>query len=150
MSLGLRPASFSACSIGAIVRWTRSSTSCSSLARVSVMFRCFGPDWSAVMKGRLISVCITVDSSIFAFSAASLRRCSDMGSFDRSMPWSRLNSAISHSMMRASKSSPPRCVSPLVDFTSNTPSASSRIEMSYVPPPRSYTATFSSFFLSRP
>jgi len=38
----------------------------------------------------------------------------------------------------------------LVDFTSNTPSASSRTEMSYVPPPRSYTAIFSSFFLSRP
>ena len=36
-----------------------------------------------------------------------------------------------------SKSSPPRKVSPLVDFTSNTPSPTSRIEMSNVPPPRS-------------
>ena len=137
MSEALSPASFNACSIGGMVRRTRSSTSCSSFARVSVMFRCFGPDWSAVMKGRLISVCITVDSSIFAFSAASFRRCRAIGSLERSIPWSRLNSATSHSMMRASKSSPPRCVSPLVDFTSNTPSASSRIEMSYVPPPKS-------------
>ncbi len=130
MSWGRRPASFSACSIGGMVRWMRSSTSCSSFARVSVMFRCLGPDWSAVMNGRLISVCITVDSSILAFSAASLSRCNAIGSLERSIPWSRLNSAISHSMMRASKSSPPRCVSPLVDLTSNTPSASSRIEMS--------------------
>ena len=36
-----------------------------------------------------------------------------------------------------SKSSPPRKVSPLVDFTSNTPSPISRMEMSKVPPPRS-------------
>ena len=37
----------------------------------------------------------------------------------------------------ASKSSPPRNVSPLVDFTSNTPSPISSTEMSNVPPPRS-------------
>src|SRR3979411_1214264 len=36
-----------------------------------------------------------------------------------------------------SKSSPPRKVSPLVDFTSNTPSPISRIETSNVPPARS-------------
>jgi hypothetical protein len=38
---------------------------------------------------------------------------------------------------RMSKSSPPRNVSPLVDFTSNTPSPISRMETSKVPPPRS-------------
>ncbi len=47
-------------------------------------------------------------------------------------------------MTRMSKSSPPRKVSPLVDSTSNwcSPSISaiSMIEMSKVPPPRSYTA----------
>ena len=37
---------------------TRSSTSDSSLARVSFMFRCLGPLASAVMKGRLMSVSI--------------------------------------------------------------------------------------------
>ncbi|MNC93508.1 hypothetical protein D3C83_101530 [compost metagenome] len=93
---------------------------------------------------------MVVDSSILAFSAASFSRCSAMESFDRSMPWSFLNSATSQLMMRWSKSSPPRCVSPFVDFTSKTPSPSSRIEMSYVPPPRSKTAIFSSFFLSSP
>ena len=41
--LGSSPASFSACCIGGIVRWIRSSTSCSNLARVRLMFRCFGP-----------------------------------------------------------------------------------------------------------
>src|SRR2546428_4977057 len=43
-------------------------------------------------------------------------------------------------MMRWSKSSPPRKVSPLVDLTSNTPSPTVRIEISNVPPPRSKTA----------
>ena len=70
------------------------------------------------------------------------------------MAWSRLNSPTIQSMTRWSKSSPPRCVSPFVDFTSNwrepSTSYSSRTEMSYVPPPRSNTAIFSSFFLSRP
>ena len=41
-------------------------------------------------------------------------------------------------------------MSPLVDFTSNTPSPNSRIEISNVPPPKSKTAIVSSFFLSNP
>ena len=40
-----------------MVFWTRSSTSDSSFARVSLMLRCLGPDASAVMYGRLMSVC---------------------------------------------------------------------------------------------
>ena len=55
------------------VRSTRSPTSCSSLARVSVSVRCFGPLASAVMNGRLISVCWSVESSIFAFSRGFLQ-----------------------------------------------------------------------------
>ena len=51
---------------GPIVRSTRSPTSCSSLARVNVIARCFGPEASAVMNGRLTSVCCVVDSSTFA------------------------------------------------------------------------------------
>ena len=78
------------------------------------------------MNGRLMSVCVVLDSSILAFSAASLRRWSAIGSLERSMPWSFLNSATSQSMSRWSKSSPPRWVSPLVLFTSKTPSPSSR------------------------
>ncbi len=46
-------------------------------------------------------------------------------------------------MMRASKSSPPRNVSPAVDFTSYSPSPISRMEISNVPPPRSNTAIVS-------
>ncbi len=50
--------------------------------------------------------------------------------------------------MRWSISSPPRWVSPLVDFTSITPSLISRIEISNVPPPKSNTAMVPFFFLS--
>ena len=42
--------------------------------------------------------------------------------------------------MRWSKSSPPSAESPWVDNTSNTPLDSFKIEISKVPPPRSYTA----------
>ena len=48
---------------------------------------------SAVMKGRLISVCVADDSSILAFSAASFRRCRASLSLRRSMPCSFLNSS---------------------------------------------------------
>ena len=137
MSAGLSPASFIAARTGPLVFSTRSLTRSSSLARVSVTTRCLGPVASAVMYGRLISVDAVVDSSILAFSAASLRRCRACWSLARSMPWSFLNSASSQSMTRWSKSSPPRCVSPLVALTSKTPSPSSRMEMSNVPPPRS-------------
>ena len=101
------------------------------------MVRCLGPLASAVMKGRLISVDMVEESSTFAFSAASFSRCSAIRSCRRSMPCSRLNSSASQSITRWSKSSPPRWVSPLVDFTSKTPSPSCRMEMSKVPPPRS-------------
>ena len=79
--LGSSPASLSACLVGPTVRCSRSSTSCSNFARVSFIDRCFGPLASAVTNGRLMSVSITDDSSIFAFSAASLRRCSAIRSF---------------------------------------------------------------------
>jgi hypothetical protein len=36
--------------------------------------KCLGPEASAVMNGRLISDSLVVESSILAFSAASLRR----------------------------------------------------------------------------
>ena len=99
--------------------------------------RCFGPEASAVTKGRLISVSIVVESSHFAFSAASFSRWSAILSFERSIPWSFLNSATIHSMTRWSRLSPPRWVSPFVALTSTTPSPTSRTEMSKVPPPKS-------------
>src|SRR6266481_3125306 len=85
------------------------------------------------MNGRLISVSIICESSILAFSAASFRRCSAMRSLLKSMLFSFLNSSINQSTMRWSMSSPPRCVSPLVDFTSTTPAPTSSTEMSNVP-----------------
>ena len=67
-----------------------------------------------------------------------------------SIPLSFLNSLVRYSTKTLSKSSPPNDVSPLVDLTSNTPSPISNIDISNVPPPRSYTATVPDFFLSKP
>ncbi len=141
MSPALMPASLIAMRHGSMVRSIRSSTRLSNLARVTLTARCLGPDWSAVMYGRLISVCALEESSILAFSAASFSRCSARMSFLRSMPLSFLNSSHTYSIRRWSKSSPPRKVSPLVESTSNwfspSTSAISMIETSKVPPPRS-------------
>ena len=52
--------------------------------------------------------------------------------------------------MASSKSSPPKKVSPFVDLTSKTPSPISKIDISNVPPPKSYTAIFLPPFLSKP
>ncbi len=129
---------------------TRSSVSCSNLARVNFTWRCFGPDASAVTYGRFISVSITDESSILAFSAASRNRCKACRSSRRSMPWSRLNPSATKSTIRSSQSSPPKWVSPFVAFTSITPSPTSRMLTSNVPPPRSKTKIVSSVFLSKP
>ena len=143
-------ASLSACSTGPTQRCTRSSVNCSSLARVNAICKCLGPLMSAVIKGRLTSVSLTVESSILAFSAASCKRCSAWRSWPRSMPWSFLNSRTMCSTTRRSQSSPPKKVSPLVERTSTTPSPTSRMETSKVPPPRSKTMIVSDDFLSRP
>ena len=55
-------------------RSMRPSTSLDSSARDIFMFKCLGPDWSAVRKGRLISVLGADESSHLAFSAASRSR----------------------------------------------------------------------------
>ena len=80
---------------------------------------------------------MALDSSILAFSAASFRRWAAILSLRRSMPFSFWKASAIQSMIRWSKSSPPRWVSPLVDSTSVTPSPISMIETSKVPPPRS-------------
>ena len=64
---------------------------------------------------------------------------------------SALNSAANQSIIFASTSSPPKCVSPSVAKTSNTPSPNSKIDTSCVPPPKSKTTIFlSSWDLSKP
>ena len=98
---------------------------------------CFGPDASEAMNGSATVVSSAVESSHFAFSAASLRRWRARRSWRRSIPLDCRNSARSQSMIARSKSSPPRKVSPDVERTSNIPLSILRIEMSNVPPPRS-------------
>mmetsp|Transcript_26715 Transcript_26715/g.85778 ORF Transcript_26715/g.85778 Transcript_26715/m.85778 type:complete len:234 (+) Transcript_26715:724-1425(+) len=149
MSDAATPASRMQSLHGCLVRSRRDSTRDSSLARESWRFMCLGPEASAVMKGRLMSVEVAEESSILAFSAASRRRCTANLSPIRSTPCSFLNSPTMYWRRVLSKSSPPRKVSPLVAFTSNTPPEISRMETSKVPPPRSYTATRPSF-LSAP
>ena len=152
-SISLTPlslASSSAWRTGATTRSSSAEVSSESLARVRRVSRCLGPEESAVMNGRLICVSWVVDSSILAFSAASYRRWSAIGSAERSMPWSRLKSATSQSTIALSKLSPPRWLSPAVDLTSNTPSPISSTDTSKVPPPRSNTRIVCSDSLSRP
>ena len=88
-----KPASCIACSHGAAVLSIKSSTNDSNFERVIFTTKCFGPDASAVMYGKFTSVCELLDSSIFAFSAASLRRCFASISWVKSTPFSFLNSS---------------------------------------------------------
>mmetsp|Transcript_47565 Transcript_47565/g.147232 ORF Transcript_47565/g.147232 Transcript_47565/m.147232 type:complete len:333 (+) Transcript_47565:315-1313(+) len=150
MSLALSLASFSACSTGVRQRSMRLAAICSNLALESVSSMCLGPVASAVMKGSETLASCTPESSTLAFSAASVRRCSAWRSFRSSMPSRFWNSAASQSTIFLSKSSPPRCVSPFVESTSQTPSPTSSTDTSKVPPPRSKTMMVSLFFFSRP
>ena len=93
MSPAFSPASASARSNGPRQRSTRSRVSSSNLARVRLTSRWTGPSGVLLMNGRLMLVCVTLDSSIFAFSAASRTRCMACLSFLRSMPFSFLNSS---------------------------------------------------------
>src|ERR1019366_8947836 len=92
---------------GWMQRSKRPSQICSILARVSCTFRCFGPDASAVMNGRLMSTDWVEESAILAFSASSLRRWRAIGSFLSSIPFSFLKSSTSHVIRASSQLSPP-------------------------------------------
>ena len=136
-SLAVILASFKHFSTGPKVLSTKSPTIDSNLARESLSCKCFGPDLSAVKYGIEISVSWVEESSILAFSAASRSLWSAGRSSLMSMPDSFSNSPLRKSTILESKSSPPRWVSPFVALTSKTPSPSSRMEMSKVPPPKS-------------
>mmetsp|Transcript_7850 Transcript_7850/g.21819 ORF Transcript_7850/g.21819 Transcript_7850/m.21819 type:complete len:367 (-) Transcript_7850:808-1908(-) len=150
MSPVLSLASFRACSTGVRQRLMRSAAICSNLALERDSSMCLGPVASAVMKGRETLASWTPESSTLAFSAASVSRCRACLSLRRSMPSFFWNSSAIQSTIFLSKSSPPRCVSPFVESTSQTPSPTSRMETSKVPPPRSKTMIVSLFFFSRP
>ena len=98
MSFCAMPASLMHARVGASVRWKSESVSCSSFARVSFFWMCFGPVWSAVMKGRLISYSCAELSAILAFSHSSLMRWMASGCLVRSRPLSLLNSASTQSI----------------------------------------------------
>ena len=108
MSLVVSLASFKAFSTGPARRSSKGETSSSSLARVKVYSKCFGPSASADKNGRLMSVEVELESSFFAFSASSLTRCIAAASFLMSMPDSFLNSSTRKLTRMLSKSSPPR------------------------------------------
>ena len=86
MSAAVRSASSSAFSIEERVLSTMGLIRSSSFARLMRCSKFLGPVeglWD--MNGRLMSVSITVESSIFAFSAASLTRVMAVGSPDRGL-----------------------------------------------------------------
>ena len=93
MSSLVTPASLRAVRQGSKERWIKSSTRLSNFALVNLTFKCLGPLASAVMYGKLTSVCAELDNSIFAFSADSFKRCRASVSFFRSTPFSFLNSS---------------------------------------------------------
>mmetsp|Transcript_29745 Transcript_29745/g.45987 ORF Transcript_29745/g.45987 Transcript_29745/m.45987 type:complete len:380 (+) Transcript_29745:384-1523(+) len=90
------------------------------------------------------------DSCRFAASQALRRRARALWSLEMSTLFFFLISSTKCFIMRLSKSSPPRWVSPFVATTSKKPSSIVSRETSNVPPPRSNTRIFRSPFLSRP
>ena len=141
MSSGLRSASRRDSFTGRIVPSIKSLANSSNFDLLISISRCLGPVSSAVMKGRLREVVRVLDSSIFAFSAASRSLWSAILSCPKSMASSAWNLSIIQRTITLSKSSPPKWLFPEVAFTSNTPSPSWRTETSKVPPPRSNTKT---------
>ena len=93
ISAALNPESFNAISHGLSVLFIKSSTRASNFALVSLILICFGPVLSAVINGKLISVWFVEESSIFAFSAASLSLWRANLSVFKSIPLSFLNSS---------------------------------------------------------
>ena len=137
--LGATFASSNACLSGVRMRSSKSPQKASNCDRSNLVSICFGPSAVAVINGRLIGTTGTPDSSILAFSAASVRRCRDWRSRRKSTPSFSKKSSASQSTILLSKFIPPSCVSPLVERTSNTPSPTSSTDTSNVPPPKSNT-----------
>ena len=137
---------------GSIVARINLSASCSNLARVRVITRCCGIPSTGMMYGRLISVEVELDSSIFAFSAASFQTLQGHRIFaqvDVMLFFELVGHPVDNHVVEVVASEVRVAVGRF--HFGITPSPSSRIEISNVPPPRSYTAIFISLFaLSRP
>mmetsp|Transcript_13496 Transcript_13496/g.31951 ORF Transcript_13496/g.31951 Transcript_13496/m.31951 type:complete len:267 (+) Transcript_13496:594-1394(+) len=143
-----RPESRSTFSTGSIVLRKRSMLSSSNLARLSVSER------SVSAKKDSISMrwVVVVERARLARSTSRRSFCTARLSLEASLPVFFLKRPRMWSIVRRSKSSPPRWVSPEVATTSNTPLEMVKSDTSKVPPPRSNTRMFSSssFVLSRP
>ena len=134
-----RPASASAWRQGPSVRSTIGRISASnSGARDELAVRAAREDRRGFRRRRCS------DSSHFASMTALRTACTASG------PARRRDRRARRASSSRSMSSPPRCVSPLVASTWNTPSSTRRIEMSNVPPPKSYTAMMPVCRLSSP
>ena len=136
------PASFNASFTGTAVLFTRSLVSSLNLALVRFISMCLGSPFTVVINGRFIITDEEDDKTFFAFSASSRTLCIAVRSFVRSMCSALLNSLTRYAVIRSSKSSPPRLLSPAVARTSIRLSPISIIDTSNVPPPRSYTNIF--------
>ena len=119
----------------------------SKRARVSVSEKSM-PSYSASIS--MFAWCC-VDSTRFTRSTSLRSFCTARLSPDMSLLYFFLKIFIMWCITTWSKSSPPRCVSPFVASTSNTPLSIVSTVTSKVPPPRSNTRMFfSPSFLSRP
>ena len=96
--------------------------------------------------------CVLEDNVRFARSHDVRSRRKALLSPLKSLRFLRLNSDTKWLTIRLSKSSPPKCVSPAVAFTSKIPSSIDKMDTSNVPPPQSKINTFCSppVFLSKP
>ncbi|GET90209.1 heat-shock protein hsp70, putative [Leishmania tarentolae] len=143
-------ASCSTRSTGWIVLRNRSPHSSSKRARVMVAWKSMFSNSASIS----IVACVADDSVRFARSHAVRRRRSARWLDVRHLPlFLRLNSSVKKVTRRLSKSSPPRCVSPFVAFTSKMPPSIVSSVTSNVPPPRSKISTLRSLPsspLSRP
>ena len=107
ISTGESPASFNARLTGVLILLNKSTHKPSNCDRVRRVSRCFGPSSVAVMKGKLISVTLTAESSILAFSAASINLCKAWRSRLKSTPSASKNCSANQSTTFLSKSLPP-------------------------------------------
>mmetsp|Transcript_1451 Transcript_1451/g.3598 ORF Transcript_1451/g.3598 Transcript_1451/m.3598 type:complete len:214 (-) Transcript_1451:539-1180(-) len=143
----LRSASSRAWRTGTSVRLSRSDTSSSKRARVIVSERSIP---SAMLSTSTRTECW--------LESTRLARSTSWRSLDtaallalRSLPCFALMDRRMCFTSCVSKSSPPKCVSPLVAITSRMPESMLRTDTSSVPPPRSNTSTVcTSSLLSRP